>query len=179
MTQFSTLHELAHALREHMLSADAMKRFVSYVRCASYPDLAAYQRERSRVEKAWPAYAKDPTLSRLPSFFWSARAAPGEEWLRQYGSRLQHALSHMNHHIHPLLDPEGDPETGERRSLQSCRPKAKKGKTGDATQACKSGFPLVNADGAAARNMRVHCSAQELTHARTQEHVRRHLAGAQ
>ena len=67
-TQFSTLHELAHALREHMLSADATKRFVSYVRCASYPDLDAYQRERSRVEKAWPAYAKDPTLSRLPSF---------------------------------------------------------------------------------------------------------------
>ena len=50
----------------------------------------------------------------------------------------------MSHHIHPLIDPEDDPETGERRSLQSCRPKTKKGKRDDNVQACKSGFPLLN-----------------------------------
>ena len=47
----------------------------------------------------------------------------------------------MNHHIHPLVNPEDDPATGERRSLQSSRPKSNKNKKGDG-QFCKSGFPL-------------------------------------
>ena len=40
-----------------------------------------------------------------------------------------------------MVNPDDDPATGERRSLQSCRPKSKKGKKGDG-QFCKSGFPL-------------------------------------
>mgnify|MGYP006907235490 CR=1 FL=1 len=114
-----------------MLSRDALKQYVSHVRCASYPDVDAHRQSRAQLEKAWPAYANDLSLSRLPQFFWTASAASGEEWLRQYPNRSQHALSHMNHHIHPLINPEDDPSTGERRSLQSCRPKKKKGKKGE------------------------------------------------
>ena len=33
--QFSTLHDLARVLRDGMLSSEAVKHFVSYVRCAS------------------------------------------------------------------------------------------------------------------------------------------------
>ena len=67
--QFSTLHELARVLRDGMLSAEAMKHFVSYVRCASYPDVEAYREGRGKVEESWPAYADDASLSRLPPFF--------------------------------------------------------------------------------------------------------------
>ena len=81
VTQFSTLQDLASRLRERMISADAMKRFVGYVRCASYPDLEAYKQERSRVEKSWPAYAEDMTLSRLPPFFGGRHTLQ-----RRYGS---------------------------------------------------------------------------------------------
>ena len=49
----------------------------------------------------------------------------------------------MNHHIHPLINPDYDPATGERRSLQSCRPKSKTGKKSDG-QFCKNWFPLDN-----------------------------------
>ena len=141
--QFGTLYQLAQLLREKMLTADALKQYVSHVRCASYPDVGAHRESRSQVEKAWPAYAEDLALSRLPKFFWDASASSGEEWLRQFQNRLQHSLSRMNHHIHPLVNPEDDPSTGERRSLQSCRPKSKKGKKNDG-QFCKSGFPLEN-----------------------------------
>ncbi len=109
-----------------MMTSDALKQYVSHVRCAAYPDVDAHRQARAQVEKAWPAYAEEVSLSRLPQFFWTSREASGEEWLRQYHERLQHALSHMNHHIHPLVNPEDDPATGERRSLQSCRPKRKK-----------------------------------------------------
>ena len=44
--QFSTLHELARLLREKMLSAEALKHFVSHFRCASYPDVEAHREER-------------------------------------------------------------------------------------------------------------------------------------
>ena len=43
-TQCSTLHELGDMLRRKLLTADAMKLFVSYVRCASYPDPERHQR---------------------------------------------------------------------------------------------------------------------------------------
>ena len=108
LMQFSTLHDLARVLREGMLSVDAIKHFVSYVRCASYPDLEAFREGRGAVEKGWPAYTDDVILSCLPRFFWNTAATSGEEWLRQYGSRLQHSLAHMNHHIHPLVNPEDD-----------------------------------------------------------------------
>ena len=141
--QLMTLHQLAQHLREKMLTADALKQYVNHVRCASYPDIEAHQASRSQVEKAWPAFADDRQLSRLPKFFWDASRSSNEEWLQQFQSRLQHSLGRMNHHIHPLVNPEDDPTKGERRSLQSCRPKMKKGKKTDG-QYCKSGFPLEN-----------------------------------
>ena len=64
--QFSTLHELARVLRDGMLSAQAMNHFMSYVRCASHPDVEAHRAGRGKVEKAWPAYADDGTRSRFP-----------------------------------------------------------------------------------------------------------------
>ena len=54
-----------------------------------------------------------------------------EQWVRNYKERLQHIMAHMNHHIHPLVNPD----TGERRPLRSCIPKGK-------TSGCRSNFPL-------------------------------------
>ena len=76
-----------------MLSAAALKQYVNHVRCAAYPDVDAHRQPRAQVEKAWPAYADDISLSRLPQFFWNSSDATGEEWLREYHTRLQHALS--------------------------------------------------------------------------------------
>ena len=94
--QLCSLHELADFLREKMLSAEALKQFVTHARCAAYPDVAAHERPRAQVEQAWPAYADDLSLSRLPQFFWNSTEASAEEWLQQYHTRLQHALSRMN-----------------------------------------------------------------------------------
>ncbi|MDA8609320.1 hypothetical protein N9L19_00235 [bacterium] len=113
--QFGSLNELAQLLRDKMLTADALKQYVGHVRRASYPDVQAHRQSRSQVEKAWPAYAEGLGLSRLPNLFWDASAASGEKWLRQVQKRLQHSLSRMNHHIHPLVSPADDPSTGERR----------------------------------------------------------------
>ena len=55
----------------------------------------------------------------------------GERWLGLRNQRLQHVLSHMNHHIHPLKD-DG---SGERRIMLGCRSKAN-------CNVCKGGFPL-------------------------------------
>ena len=49
-TQFNTIHELGEMLRRKMLSVEALKMFISYVRCASYPDLELHQRHRGDVE---------------------------------------------------------------------------------------------------------------------------------
>ena len=67
--QFMSLYQLAQHLREKMLTADALKQYVSHVRRASYPDAEAHQESRSQLEKAWPAFADDQQLSRLPKFF--------------------------------------------------------------------------------------------------------------
>ena len=67
--QFSNLHELAAYLRDQTLTADALKQYVSHVRCAQYPDVGAHRQSRGAVEKAWPAYADDLTLARLPDLF--------------------------------------------------------------------------------------------------------------
>ena len=61
--------------------------------------------------------------------------------MENYDRRLQDALSHFNHHIHPLVNPDDDSEEGERQSFQSCRPRLKEGQKND-LQACKAGFPL-------------------------------------
>ena len=46
--QYSSLHELAHLLREKLITADAVKTYVSYVRCAAYPDVDAHQKRSLR-----------------------------------------------------------------------------------------------------------------------------------
>ena len=53
--------------------------------------------------------------------------------MTQRNCRLQHVLSHMNHHIHPVVDAN----TGERRPLKSCQAKNR-------PKECKAGFPLDN-----------------------------------
>ena len=57
--------------------------------------------------------------------------ADGKKWKTSYDKRLQYIMSHMNHHIHPIVDQE----TGERQPLHSCCKK-------DAPKNCKGGFPL-------------------------------------
>ena len=69
--QFATMQELGEMLRDRFLSADAFKHYVSTVRCAAYPEPEKFERERAHIEKTWPAYAADPSLSRLPRFFWN------------------------------------------------------------------------------------------------------------
>ena len=146
--QFLTLAEIAALLREQLLTVDAMKRFVSTARCAAYPDQAKFEEERPEIEQAWPAYARDRTLSRPPA--WAFDAAPpmldtsaadsGSAWLQegdaytqQFNTRLQHTMSRMNHHIHPLVNDE----TGERRPLRSCTTSGK-------PKECRGNFPLSN-----------------------------------
>ena len=58
--------------------------------------------------------------------------AEGQEWLSRFNRRLQHVLSHFNHHIHPRVAPGSE----ERRPLASCLGKGK--------QVCKSDFPLTS-----------------------------------
>ena len=65
---YNNLQELADMIRKSMLSAEAFKEYISYVRCAEYPDAERFEQERPQIEKSWPAYAGDATLSRLPRF---------------------------------------------------------------------------------------------------------------
>ena len=69
VTQFDTLAQLASKIRQGLVSAAAMKEYVSYTRCASYPNVNQFQSERDKVEKQWPAHAQDLSLSRCPAFF--------------------------------------------------------------------------------------------------------------
>ena len=131
-SQFRTLLELGKQLQQGMISGTAMKEYISYTRCASYPDISQFIAERNDIEEQWPAYSDDLTLSRLPAFFWTERCATSWIWKARYEERLQHCLSRMNHHIHPLVDGGG----GERRPLPSCLSKGKK--------TCKSDYPLDN-----------------------------------
>ena len=59
--QVCYLQELAAFLREKMLSAAALKQYVSHVHCAAYLDFEAHRHSRAQLEKAWPAYADDLT----------------------------------------------------------------------------------------------------------------------
>ena len=144
--QFCTLVDLATKLREGFLSVEAMKQFVSTARCAAYPDVDQFERERDAIEQSWPAFASDASLSRAPAWAFDLPSVDvlhslqlfGSEWLqeglaweRQYKERLQHTSSRMNHHIHPICNSE----TGERRPLASCTTKAK-------PKICRSDFPL-------------------------------------
>ncbi len=64
--QHKTLHDIGESLKNALVTVDAMKRFVSLTRRASYPDLDKFNSERSVIEASWPAYAKDLSLSRPP-----------------------------------------------------------------------------------------------------------------
>ena len=145
--QYMTLPQIADRIRQGLLSADTFKHFVSTARCARYPDSDMFNKERPTIERTWPAFATDMPLSRPPA--WAGDYQPpsvlsqddmlseGMTCNKQYEERLQHALSRMNHHIHPLCNPEDDMETGERRPLSSCTTKAK-------PKVCRSDFPLDN-----------------------------------
>ena len=52
--QFQNLHELAAGLRDKMMTSDALKQYVSHVRCAAYPDVDAHRQARAQVEKRGP-----------------------------------------------------------------------------------------------------------------------------
>ncbi len=54
--QFSTLQELADKLKSGMLSAEAFKEYVSYVRCAQCPDLENFKEMRLQIEMEWPQF---------------------------------------------------------------------------------------------------------------------------
>ena len=149
--QFTPLQEIADLIRAGILSSQSWKNYISHVRCASYPDAEQAEADRDYVERSWPAFAKDKSLSRLtldlwistegatspdlfePHFDVAAWCKDGEEWHAKYNTRLQHALLHMNHHVHPV----SNTETGERRVLASCRPK------GNGNE-CKAIFLLDN-----------------------------------
>jgi hypothetical protein len=73
ITQFGTLHELAEALQKKLLEAETVKRYVSYVRCAAYPDVEAFRANKSHIEKEWPAFLSEQSLCRLPRFFGSRK----------------------------------------------------------------------------------------------------------
>ena len=110
-------------------------------------DNTLFKEERATIERAWPAFAKDMSLCRPPAWAYGfsppcttspdAMLAEGMYWDKQYKKRLQHVLSRMNHHIHPLCNPEDDMETGQRRPLSSCTTKAK-------PKLCRGNFPLDN-----------------------------------
>ena len=72
VAQFCTLLELGKRLQKGMISATAMKEYISYTGYASYPDVSKFLAERNDIEKQWPAYTDDLTLSRLPAFFGSS-----------------------------------------------------------------------------------------------------------
>ena len=149
LLQFLTLQEIADKLRNGIITSESWKEYVSYVRCAAYPDAEKAERDRNNVEQSWPAYTTVDTLARLSETLWEDTAGStsphflhqdferaaweidAANWLRTYDGRLQEALLYMNHHIHPLVNEE----TGERRVLPSCQPK-------DKSNTCKGGFPL-------------------------------------
>ena len=151
--QHLNLNEIAELFRKRLLSLPELKKYHDHVRCASYPDVEGFQAAKADIEKVWPHYAADTQLCRAPAYVWTSflrggRApcpsvadidgtvsfddwlSEGAVWKHQRDARLQHVLSRMNYHIHPM-----DAATGERRPLRSCQPKNR-------PKECKSGFPL-------------------------------------
>ena len=54
LAQFASLQELADKLRDGIITSESWKEYVSYVRCAAYPDPEKAERDRNAVEKSWP-----------------------------------------------------------------------------------------------------------------------------
>ena len=149
--QFANLAEIGQMLKDRLLSIDELKAFVDHARCAKYPDVQRFEQERNDLESMWPVYAKEDDLCRAPHYIWESInnhvptsvlqsstclvdwRSEGNDWTELHRQRLQYVLSHMNHHIHPLVNTE----TGERRPLAGCQPKNR-------PKECKGGFPLAD-----------------------------------
>ena len=76
------------------------------------------------------AQAREGRAQRNPGSAQECSEDDGRDWILHFNRRLQHVLSHFNHHIHPRVAPGSD----ERRPLSSCLGKGK--------LVCKSDFPL-------------------------------------
>ena len=50
-SQLSTLYELGQKLKEGLITAQAMKAYIDYPRCAAYPSKEQFDEERADVEK--------------------------------------------------------------------------------------------------------------------------------
>ena len=74
LLQFLTLQEIADKLRDGIITSESWKEYVSYVRCAAYPDAEKAERDRSDVEKTWPAYTTVDTLARVSAKPWEETA---------------------------------------------------------------------------------------------------------
>ena len=121
--QHKDLREIAELFRQELLLLPDMKNYHDHVRCASYPDVAAFHASKAEIEKAWPQYAKDTQLRQAPAYVWTSLLRSGrvpcpsladldrsvslDDWLdqgavwRQHRNvRLHHLLSHMDYHIH-------------------------------------------------------------------------------
>ena len=68
--QRKSSEEIAGLFKAQLLSLDALKRFHDYVRCARYPDVAAFDAARDTIEKSWPAYVEEYSLCRAPPYAW-------------------------------------------------------------------------------------------------------------
>ena len=73
--QLLDLSELAELFRERVLSMDALKQYRIHLRCAEYPGVEKFDRERDEIEKEWPAHAGDVSLCRAPAYIWESHAA--------------------------------------------------------------------------------------------------------
>lgn len=63
------LNQLGTMVRGVMISANAFKEFISYVRSAKYPGAERFESVRNAIAKAWPAYHTDTSLPRLQTLF--------------------------------------------------------------------------------------------------------------
>ena len=82
-------------------------------------------------EYAWESLRHDCPKPLGPGVDMDAWVQDGDVWLGKRHTRVQHVLSHMNHHIHPLKE-DG---SGERKLLAGCKNKSN-------PNVCKGGFPL-------------------------------------
>ena len=133
--QFCTLHEISGMLRKSLITVDMLKAYINNAWRASDCDAEKFRHERSNIEAEWPAYKIETALGKPPSackpcyghcpenlapLSSRARLAVGHVWKSSYDKRLQYVMSHMTHHMHPVVDHE----TGESQPLKSCCKKA-------------------------------------------------------
>ena len=66
--QDSTLAQIAEQIRQGLLSATSFKHVLSAARCAEHPDIHLFEEEQASIERAWPAFAADTSLSCPPAW---------------------------------------------------------------------------------------------------------------